>query len=102
MEAGRPPTCDGAADCQAKWDAAQEFLAKRAGLAIRVATSTLIETDDPKYERALIVMKVTKVPLEGGRFQLVAEARCNFATSCRPRARRLVADFNSYIPRATP
>lgn len=99
---GESPTCDGEADCKAKWDAAQLFVVKNAEMKIQIATNVLIETYNSTEYGTEIAMRVTKEPLGGGRFRLEATAWCNNFLGCSSPPRRIMAAFNSYIPTITP
>lgn len=66
------PTCDGQQDCAAKWEAAQLWVIKHAGMKLQTVTTVLIQTfNSADYGLA---MTVTKEPLGGGRYTIVAHA----------------------------
>lgn len=99
---GPPPECTGAADCQAKWEAAQIFVVHHAGMKLQIVTDVLLETYNPSDYGAELAMRVTKEPLGGGSYRFIAEGWCNNFLGCEPSAGATVAKFNSTISAVTP
>jgi len=66
------PVCDGEADCEAKWNAAQLWVAKNAGYKIQIATEVLIETYNSTAGGSGLAASVTKEPIGDGRFAIIA------------------------------
>lgn len=95
------PTCDGEADCKAKWEAAQLFVVKHSDQKIQVATEVLIETYNPTYSTN-IAMRVTKEPLGGGRYKIVALAFCANPFGCKIKPSTLEYQFNLEIAEVVP
>lgn len=91
------PTCDGAADCAAKWEAAQLYVVKHAGMKIQNVTSVLIETFNPPQYGTDLAMRVTKEPMGGGSYRLVIDAWCNNMFGCGSPPRSVEADFARVI-----
>lgn len=99
---GEPPICEGEADCTAKWEAAQLYVVKTAGFKIQVVTNVLIETYNSTGSSTDLAMRVTKEPLGGGRYKLVATAQCANLFGCTPSPSYAVSIFNSTVSSATP
>jgi hypothetical protein len=91
------PTCEGAADCKAKWEAAQLWVVHNAGWKIQIANDVLIETFNPAQNSPAIAARVTKEPLGGGKYKLVATIWCSNMFGCVPNAWDAALAFNRDI-----
>lgn len=92
------PTCNGATDCNAKWEAAQLWVVHNAGLKIQLNTNVIIETYN-STDMSLAV-RVTKEPLGGGRYKLVATVWCDNDFGCHSDPLDATLNFNSTIGNA--
>ena len=95
------PTCSGAADCNAKWEAAQLFVVKHSDQKIQVATNVLIETYNPTRSTN-IAMRITKEPLGDGAFRIVPEIYCGNPFGCNASPSELRRLFTHIIEATTP
>lgn len=82
----RPIYCEGASECKTMWKRALHFVNLNAGHKILKANAALIETRESYGSSKALSMRVTKVPLGGGRHQLKIFAWCThgFGTRCAP------------------
>ena len=82
----RPIYCEGARECKTMWKRALRFVNLNAGNKILKANAALIETRESYGSSKALSMRVTKVPLGGGRHQLKIFAWCTygFGTYCAP------------------
>jgi len=96
------PTCDGDADCKAKWEAAQLWVVHNAGFKIQTATDVLIETYNPTGGSPSLAARVTKEPLGGGRYKLVVYVWCDNVFGCVPDGWQAAINFNQVVGAAHP
>jgi hypothetical protein len=96
------PTCEGADDCKAKWDAAQLWVVKNAGYKIQTATDVVIETYNPTESGVELAARVTKEPLGGGKYKILVRLWCNNIFGCSPNAHQAALAFNKAVGEATP
>ena len=80
----RPIYCEGASECKTMWKRALRFVQHNAGYKIVKANAALIQTRPS--DGGALSMKVTKVPLGGGRYQLKLRLQCAkaFGSLCTP------------------
>ena len=80
----RPIYCEGASECETMWKRALRFVQHNAGYKIVKANAALIQTRPS--DGGALSMKVTKVPLGGGRYQLKLRLQCAsaFGLICTP------------------
>lgn len=98
LEATRP-ICAGEADCVAKWEAAQVWVSKNAGMKIQTVTTAIIETYNATDYSTGLAMQVTKESLGDGRYKIVAHAQCR---SCAEYPADAILRFNRDIAAAKP
>jgi len=91
------PVCVGQADCDAKWKAAEHWVVNYAGLPVHVATDTLIDTYIGNTQDPRLLVRVTKVPLGGDRFQILVFTSCNYPYGCIPDRWNATLNFNRTI-----
>lgn len=96
------PVCAGDADCTSKWEAAQLWVAKNAGMKIQTVTSVLIQTYNSTDSSTRLAATVTKEPLGGGRYKIVANLRCDNIYGCRPDRLDATIQFNRAVGEARP
>ncbi|MDT3708149.1 MAG: hypothetical protein ROZ09_15105 [Thiobacillus sp.] len=96
------PTCAGAEDCNAKWDAAQLWVVHNAGYKIQTATNVLIETYNPAQYSPGIAVLVTKEPMGGGAYRIPVKISCANIYGCQPDRYKAALDFNRVVGAATP
>ena len=96
------PTCLGAEDCNAKWEAAQLWVVRNAGWKIQTQSSVLIETYNAVGSSPRIAVQVTKEPLGGGKYQFLVKVWCDNIFGCQPNSWDAALDFNRQIGAATP
>lgn len=99
------PTCSAGADCNAKWDAAQLWIAKNAGFKLQTATGVLLQTFGPSSatrDSTSLAVTVMREPDGPGQFRIVARMSCGNPFGCTPEAPAALADFNRKIAAATP
>jgi len=96
------PTCEGQADCNAKWEAAQLWVVHNAGYKIQTATSVLIETYNPGQYGAELAARVTKEPIGSGRYMLVVQTWCNNIFGCVTNPLDAALDFNAKVASVVP
>lgn len=94
LEATRP-VCDGEKDCAAKWDAAQLWVVRNAGMKIQTTTNVLIETyNSPGTQLAA---QVTKEPVGDGKYRIVVKLGCDNPFGCVPNALDAALAFNREV-----
>ena len=86
------PICESAEDCAAKWEAAQLWIVKNAGYKLQIVTDVLLETYGSR-DMSLAV-RVTKEPIGGGKYKLVATIGCNNPFGCTTNPKKALSDFN--------
>jgi hypothetical protein len=97
------PTCDGEADCNAKWRAARVWVARNINLPIRVASSDVIETyhgypsQDPR-----LYARVMREPLGGSRYRIAIVADCAYDYGCIPNRWNSTLGFDRSVAAAAP
>jgi hypothetical protein len=96
------PVCEGEADCKAKWEAAQLWVVHNAGFKIQTATDVLIETYNPGPSAATVAVRVTKEPLGGGKYKIIAVIWCNNIFGCVPNVWNAALDFNREVGAVKP
>lgn len=96
------PTCTGAEDCNAKWEAAQLWVVHHAAYKIQTATNVLIETYNPASSSPSIAARVTKEPMGGGKYRLLVKVWCDNMFGCIPDPYASALDFNKVVGAATP
>lgn len=99
IEATRP-TCQGEKDCAAKWETAQLYVIKHTDYKLEIATNVLIETFDSRDKG--MAMSVTKEPLGGGQYKLVARAWCDSILGCYQPPVDVVLGFNQQVAASPP
>jgi hypothetical protein len=95
------PTCSGAEDCNAKWEAAQLWVVHNAGWKIQTQSSVVIETYNAVGSSPRIAVRVTKEPLGGGKYQFLIDVRCDNIFGCQPNSWDAALDFNRRIAAVT-
>lgn len=95
------PTCSGGEDCTAKWEAAQLWVVHNAGYKIQTSTSVLIETYSPHNTKSIGV-QVTKEPLGGGKYKILANIWCDSLIGCNPDVWDAAMNFNKTVSAAAP
>lgn len=96
------PVCNGVSDCQVKWEAAQLWVVQNAGVKVQTATSVVIETYNSPESSTRLAVRVTKEPLGGGRYRIVALAGCANIFGCQPNHLAAALDFNRQVSAAVP
>lgn len=92
------PSCEGEADCKAKWEAAQLWVVHNADFKVQLATDALIET----YGGKGISVRVTKEPLGAGRYKIVVFVYCGNAFGCKFNPWDGAINFNHTVGAARP
>jgi uncharacterized protein YceK len=101
------PSCQAGTDCDAKWGAAQAWVAKNIRFELAMSGEYLLQTTgpavlplDPRGQRlAATVKREADGP---GRFKIVASLRCGNEFGCLPDWEDALADFNRTVAAATP
>jgi hypothetical protein len=96
------PTCAGAEDCNAKWEAAQLWVVHNAAFKIQTQSNVLIETYNATGGTTNIAVRVTKEPIGGGKYQFLVRVWCDNIFGCQPNSWDAALDFNQKISAATP
>lgn len=97
------PTCDGDADCKAKWEAAQLWVVHNLAFKIQTATDVLIETyNGTDNSDTRLAGRVTKEPLGGGRYKFVVYVGCRNPFGCGPNPWAAAQHFNDTLNAVTP
>ena len=97
------PVCDGAADCAAKWDAAQLWVAQHAGYGIQTATNVVIQTyTSVNSSDTRLMATVTKEPIGSGKYRIVAKLSCWNMSGCSTDPTQATVDFNNAVAAAAP
>ena len=92
------PVCEGAADCQAKWEAAQFWVVKHSPMQLQVTTNVTIQTYNSPKDSLKLAASVTKEPLGNGRYKILINAWCdNWMFSCNPNKMDAQIHYNNYI-----
>lgn len=96
------PTCTGQAECELKWAAARRWVQNHAGFRIQNYSSDFIQTHKSgDYANTYLGVEVSKEPLGGGAYQIVARMWINNAFSQGGIPGKLV-EFNDYVNTAMP
>lgn len=90
------PVCVSEKDCNAKWDAAQLWVAHNIAPGIRLVTNVLIETYDAPADTAYLAVRVTKEPAGDGKYVLLIQTTCE-TVGCFPDDLDASLDFNRTI-----
>ncbi len=103
MQRSTAPLCTEGPDCEAKWDAAQLWIAQHAGFPLTTVSPTLLQTDGPNRAIGVgrIAVTVTREPAGRGRFLIVASIGCGNYLGCEPEVEPSLADFNRTVGAAT-
>lgn len=96
------PTCIGPADCQAKWQTAQIWVARNAGYKIQISNDSLIETFNAVGGDTALAARVIKQPIGNGRYRIEVDAWCDNIFGCTPDAWDAVINFNRTVNAARP
>ena len=99
------PTCEGVADCTAKWDAAQLWIVKNAGFKLQTTTNVVLQTFGPSTaaeDSTRLAVTVTREPEGASRYRIVAHVSCGNPFGCTPEPVPAVLDFNRTVSAATP
>jgi hypothetical protein len=97
------PECTAGADCNAKWNAAQVWVATRAGWKLQTVTDSVIQTFGPSTRAEVstrLAVQVIRTPLGGDRFAIVATISCGNPFGCTPDAAPMQLDFNRTVSAA--
>lgn len=96
------PTCTGESDCELKWAAARRWVQNNAGFRIQNYSNDFIQTyKSGDYANTDLGVEVSKEPLGGGAYQIVARMWVNNAFSQGGIPAKLV-EFNGYVSTAMP
>ncbi len=77
------PSCSGAADCAAKWQAARTWVLENADFGLQADNENLIETLVPRLQsQSGTSAKVERVSLGSGRYELRVSTDCHAAYGC--------------------
>lgn len=96
------PTCVGAEDCNAKWEAAQLWVVKNAGWKIQNQSNVLIETYNAINGSTSIAVRVTKEPMGGGKYKFLVKVWCDNVFGCHPDSLDAALRFNREIALVSP
>jgi hypothetical protein len=96
------PVCDGERDCAVKWEAAQLWVAKNAAYKLQTVTTVLIQTYNPSRSDTGLAASVTKEPLGGGKYRILARLWCDNMFGCHPDSSDALLRFNLSVGAATP
>lgn len=97
------PTCTAGADCNAKWDAAQIWIAKHAGFKLQTATSAVLQTFGPTQSIFNTAVTVTREPAGQDQYRIVANMACGSSTNiCGPSLSTSLRSFNEAVSAAKP
>ena len=96
------PTCTGQAECELKWAAARRWVQNNAGFRIQNYSTDFIQTyKSGDYANTDLGVEVSKEPMGGGAYQIVARMWINNALSGGGIPAKLV-QFNDYVNTAMP
>lgn len=96
------PTCSGEADCSAKWETAQLWVAKHAAYKIQTVTNVLIQTYNPDATSTYLAAVAVKEPLGGGAYVIHVNLWCNNLFGCTPDRYEAMMAFNIAVANAKP
>jgi hypothetical protein len=96
------PTCAGAEDCNAKWEAAQLWVTRNASYKIETVTNVLIETYNPAPNSPSLAARVIKESQGGGKYRLLVTMWCDNIFGCTPDAHVKALEFNKAVAAAIP
>lgn len=94
------PVCTGDADCRAKWERAQVWIAQNSNLRLQIATDVLLETYNSN-DMSLAV-RIVKEPLGGGMYRILAAMSCMNIFACDTDPYDAIIDFNRQVSAARP
>ena len=95
------PVCEGTADCNAKWEAARNWVVNTPSYGIRVSNENRIETYDADSTRAGTAIQVSREPLGGERYRILVNVDCFAIDGCPPYWETKI-DFNRSVGNAEP
>lgn len=95
------PTCKGAADCDAKWSAARNYLLAHTSYKIQNDSVDRLETYNPGEVTVGLRAKVSKSLQPDGTYAIVATFWCNNLFQCSPNADKTLEDFNRTVGAAS-
>ncbi len=93
-------SCEGQAQCDAAWEAAQVWVAQNSRLKIQTATNVLIETYGSGQYDPTLAMRVLKEPQGSGKYRIVFSGGCNNMFGCQPNVFDAGVRFNEAIKAA--
>jgi len=97
------PRCTTGADCTAKWEAAQVWIARHAGFKLQTVTDVLLQTSGPSYsmkDSRNLAVTVLREPDGPQRYRIVARISCGNPFGCMPDALPSLLDFNRTVSAA--
>jgi len=95
------PTCSSGADCDAKWKAAQVWITKNLRLRLQIATDVVLATNTGDEVSAYTAAYVTKEPLRGATYRILAKMSCPNLFRCFPPIGEATLGFNRYVNAAS-
>ena len=90
------PVCASAAECEAKWTAARDWVIANADFSLRTDRESRIDTLNADSTRSGTAIQVDRVEGESGEFQIIVDVECFAAYGC-PSELDLRLDFNRTI-----
>jgi len=90
------PVCEGNLDCDAKWEAARNWVVSTPSYPIRVSNQDRIETYDADSSRAGTEIRVDREPLGDDRYRIVVDIDCFGISGCPPFWETKI-DFNRVV-----
>jgi ketosteroid isomerase-like protein len=96
------PTCNGAADCEAKWSAARSYLLSHTSYKLQNDSVDRLATYNPTSEVSVgLRAEVNKALQPDGSYAIAAKFWCNNLFQCSPNASKTLEDFNHTVAAAT-
>lgn len=89
------PFCDNEADCAAKWEAAQAWVATNCGMKIQTVTNVLIQTYGSDSTK--LAATVIKEPKGDGKYNIKASIYCGNIFGCIPNQWDALQGFQDYV-----
>ena len=83
--AATPVICEGKDACEVMWSKAQIWVSENAGYKIQIATDSIIETYTARDYSQGYAVRMTKMPIGGGKYELSLNINCGYPALCSER-----------------
>ncbi len=98
-KANEPLLCDGKAQCDRYWQAAQVWVVGNSGYKVQTVTDSVIQTYGPMGHDTTLAFVVLREPQGGEKSRILVKAGCANMFGCHPPALKAIAEFKDYVRR---